>query len=579
LSLPRLHFAGRFRVDVSTVNNNPANFENPNDPKNPPSPGWNPNGSGSWALEGCRILRAVRGDGSIAETAAEDPVVGTALEQVGTARLVDLDPQQQLVSQIWGMRLRLAASGGGPTFSGAFKLTAFSDLWFERAQVPGGGDRKMSAFYHSLLTGVAWTEPIQSRALTELRQASTAGNLSIKFNVDGFNQSARIGRVVGTIGPALAGEPDHFVAGRHCMPVPDAGVPIWFFPAIIDAARARLVADFGNALPTTGVGGAPVDPSLRLEIGWLDKGGKFTSLGPVPIGPAGWYERTAGICEFPADRPLSAAELGQLQSAPIAVRAQGTGGPALAAREGSDGLHVRVEGFVYRMGANEQASATLRATRFGRPAPGVPIALSFDSTWVPEPDPKDGVTFPATIAADAQGIASLPLRAGAIGRPRDFIDGQVYGVGYSLPQSDPAGGYRNPWNFISLRVFSDFPMPAEPTWFGHVLPIFAQYAGLYPVMRDIVQLDDYHDVVANKDAIRAVFLIAEDDPRYMPVTRDLSPKKRQMILNWLETTGNGGRPNLGAPPVAAAAAAGPPAARAEEPGGKTLAVRRIGGPA
>jgi hypothetical protein len=574
LNTPRLHVSGRFRVDVSTVNNTPENFGDSDDP---PDPSWNPNGSGSWRLENCRITGAVLADGTVARTAADDSVVGSSIAQIGSARLVDLDSQQQLVSQIWGMQLRLADPGGNPAFSGAFRVTAFSDLWFKRAQVPGGGDRRMSAFYQSVLTGLAWSEQLESHVLNELRSASASGRLSIKFNVDGFIQSARIGRIVGAIGPALPGEPEHFVLGRHCMPV-GADAPIWFFPAIVDKQRGKLIADFGNALPTTSIGGAPVDSSLQLDIGLLATNGGFSPFGRVSIGPAGWYEQTAGICEFPADRSLSAAELTQLQASPIAVRAQTAGGPSIVAREGSDGLHVRAETFVYRMSANDQVAATLQVTRFGQPVANADIAAAFDSTWVPPPDPKVGLTFPSMVKTDSQGIATLPLKAGSIDQPRKFIDGQVYGVGYSLPQSDPAaGGYRNTWNFISVLVWSDLAMPSAPTWLDHVQQIFKQYARLYPVMKDIVQLDNYDDVVANKDRIRAVFMLPEDDPRYMPVTRDLSPAKRQMILNWLQTTGNAGKPNFGTPSVAGmtAVAAVETAELDQSLGGKTMAIQRL----
>ena len=50
----------------------------------------------------------------------------------------------------------------------------------------------------------------------------------VGFNVDGFDQAQRVGRIVGAIGPALADEPEHFIRGRHCMPIDDR-VPIYFF--------------------------------------------------------------------------------------------------------------------------------------------------------------------------------------------------------------------------------------------------------------------------------------------------------------------------------------------------------------
>ena len=357
LGVPRIHFAGRFRADVSTVNNNPSNFGQ----SNPQDLSWNPYGSGSFDLIGCKITSAVRADGTIALTAAEDPVVGLSLSQIGQARLVDLDTEQQLVSQIWALRLRLDGSSSSPAFSGKFKVTAFSDLWFSRAQVPGGGDFKMSAFFHSVLSDTVWSEAVDSPLLRDLQRLSVDGLLSIKFNVDGFDQAQRVGRIVGAIGPALADEPEHFIRGRHCMPIDDR-VPIYFFPAVVDANRGKLIADLGNALPTIKPGDQVV-PTLNWEVGTISGDGTFASLGRVPIGGLGWYEQTAGICEFPHDRALSSEESQRLRSTPIAVRRRTPDGrDQIIAHEG-DGLHVRAETFVYRMSAGEHSRVILRAGR------------------------------------------------------------------------------------------------------------------------------------------------------------------------------------------------------------------------
>jgi hypothetical protein len=137
------------------------------------------------------------------------------------------------------------------------------------------------------------------------------------------------------------------------MPMNEA-VPTWFFPAVVDTRRGKLVADFGNALPTTRSGG-PIVPTLQLEIGTLAIDGSFSSFWRVPIGGRGWYGETAAICEFPRDRKLTAVEMQRLQSTPIAVRQQSDGSQDIIDQEGSDGLHVRAEAFVYRISAENQS--------------------------------------------------------------------------------------------------------------------------------------------------------------------------------------------------------------------------------
>jgi hypothetical protein len=579
---PRLHFAGTFTADVSTVNNFTTHFKNPN---TPPQPGWNPNGTGGWAITDCKVRSAVFADGTVAQSAADDAVVGTSLIQMGRARLVDLDPEQQMVSQIWGLRLRLTSPAAAPVMTGDFKVAAFTDIWTGRLAGADGGDFAMSAYYQSLITGVGWGDLFGSRFLDELKRSSDPTSLSIKFNVDGFDQTRHVGRIVGTIGPTSAGEPAHHIIGRHCMGQ-DEG-PVWYFCAVVDQSRRKLIADLGNALQTTAFGG-PFDQTLNLSVGVL-AGNQFSSLGRVPIGPTGWYETTAGICEFPAGRPLSDAEMAQLSNTPIVVVQQTADGQAVVASEGADGLHVRADDFVCRMSAQDVATINLRATHFGQPLSNATIALSSDPSQLqkrpadpPVNKPPDAVKFPANVVTDAQGAASLSISAESIVVPRDYIDGQVYGVRYLLPQSDPnTGGYFNRADFVSILVWTDYHAPAEPNWHTDAGPILTQYAKLYSVMKGFVDLADYASVVANKPQMQDVFSRPETDPRYMPVTRDLSPAKRNMIVAWLNTTGNGGQPNLGEAPLVVAQA---PTIAMEAPGfavpdtgGKTAALRfRLG---
>jgi hypothetical protein len=588
LTGPRLHFAGRFKANVSTVNNQVTHFRNPDVP---PTHGWNEGGGGSWELNDCTITSAARANGTVVRLPTEDPVVGLAFAQADSARIVDLDPQQQMVSQIWGLQVRLVNARGTALF-GRCKVVAFSDLWRSRFQGQPARltDTPMGAFYQSVLTQVEWGDVSDSQVLSELKQTTLGGLLSLKFNLDGFDMDPSsptfaTGRIVGAVGPALVNEPDHFLIGRHCMPIGEKP-PTYFFAAIVDHARGKLRADLGNALTTASPGG-PIDSSKRLEIGLLGEDQAFTSLGPVPVGGPGWYEQTAGICDFPADRALSAKELAKIETTPIAVRERADSGDRIIAREPPDGLHVRADEFVFRISAREHRMTTLHASRFGRPLANADIAITLDSSGLqPGIDgpqlaqPASALSFPSVLKTGADGRATLTLSAKSIDQPRDYIDGQVYGIGYRLLASDPsAGGYLNQWNFISVLLWSDFQSPPEPTWWDHVQPIFKQYANLYPVMRGVLDLDNYDSVVENKDRVSAVFMRPEDDPLYMPVTRDLSPAKRHMILNWLATTGNAGKPNLGTQPaesaVMAAAATLAPNERTELSGGKAAALQRM----
>ena len=55
------------------------------------------------------------------------------------------------------------------------------------------------------------------------------------------------------------------------------------------------------------------------------------------------------------------------------------------------------------------------------------------------------------------------------------------------------------------------PAADRPTWYGDVEPVLRQYANLYPIMRDFLNLGDYESVCA-----RASLLAFAFELRYRP---------------------------------------------------------------
>lgn len=541
---PRLHFAGRFQADVSTVNNLPENFDLAmTGPPPANQDGFNPGGTGRWGLSNCVVTSAVLADGRQV-SAAEDPVVGQLLSSLGRIppKLVDLDPDQQAVSQIWGLTIGVGAPNA-PLFNGKFEPAPFSEMWV-RPVTGLGGDAQFSGVYQSVLTSVEWGDLSSSPLLNALQATTAAGLLSIRFVVDGYQDDSSasdftFGRIVGTIGVAIAAEPKRFVVGRQCGPTIRG---INFFAAQLDTGREKLVIDFGNSFKTTRPGqSVAVPPDLYLGVKKND--GSVTELGP--INPGGqWYFQNAGLWELPRDRPLSAAELEDLGQNPLVLYQRSAAGPRLMASEDPHGLYVRSDEMVFRLSPGDTAQVTLVVSEFGRPAAGRTIA--FQASSMADGSPAVGLSVPSTAVSDANGVVTIDLTAhdpGAQGRPH--IDGQVYRVDYALAGPGNPDDYSNPWNFISVLVWGAFQAPAAPTWWADIWPIFKQYADLYPFMSNIVDLGDYDAVVGMKDMIARVLRLPVNDPHYMPVTRDLSPAKRQMLLDWLGDA----HPAKGIPPA------------------------------
>jgi hypothetical protein len=548
LDVPRLHFAGNFVAQPSTVNNSPHNF-NPKVKIDDKNSGWNPDGNHAWQFANCSVKTAVNASGPT----SGDPVIGAgvlSVDQPVVAKLVDLDTEQQMVSQIWGLQVKVAVSDT-EYFMGNFRVVCFNDIWMR--VIGGGGDAAFSAYYQSVLDDVTWGAQLTSPLLKKLKQVSP-GTLSIKFVVDGFDEDTKQGRIVGTIGPAWKNEPSNFVLGRFLRPRdydqrinPFGGTTLWFGPVRVDAKRGKLLVDLGNSIPTTAPGGGPPTNLGTLQVAIM------TSPTPTVLGQYDYsqatYEATAGIQEF----SVTPQQLKTLSKTPLGVRQLGTSNvanPNPLLRENANGAYINTTQQVYRMSPGDTANAEVIALAFGEPAAKQSVAVQFDnfqlsiqepSTPPPMPVgvPHSALTFLASAKTGADGHARFKLTASDPGNPRKYIDGQVYGVGYSWSKEADAHYPPDPNNFLSVLVFNSVPPDATPTWLD-VEPIFAQYAKLYPFMTGRINLASYTEVVNNLDAIKGVLSLPQTDPRYMQVTRDMSPDKVSMILQWIK---------LGAPPA------------------------------
>jgi len=636
LSPLRLHFSGQFQANISTVNNDPGHYNNsafqPSYQQlegigmQPPNGWFNPQGDAAWRFLGCRVTTAWMSSGKVSGTDSVLSCIIADSDSRAPAKLVDLDPEQQLVSEIWGLQVRIADTNGNTLMRGDFKPAAFIDIW-DRATGSPGGDIVASAMYQSVLQVVEWNDISGSPFLEELKKhADENGSLlSIKFNVDSFNMDYTqpgfmTGRIVGTIGPASATEPKHMVFGRHFMAgetVPGANFylppgQINFCSAVVDETGGKVYLDLGNALPT-GTGSSMVDLG-DLTLGVFDPlmmpwsgspSGSILPIGTIPssqyAADPNWYANTAGVVVL----PISPELLPMVQRSPLVL----SGNPGVFITEWSSGAYVRADTFVYRMNPGDSVSISVYAMQYGKAVPErTAISFAMDSSQL-QTQPGSGFPFvntnvltfqPGLVGVaftDSTGCARLLVTAGDPGTPRYFnisetnptgdygIDGQLYGLRAGFVDTQTYGSQPvNQWDFISFLVWSGFSpkVPGNPTWFDDLQPIFQQYANLYPVMNRFLNLADYNSVKENHHLLTLAFGLDVSNPNSMPVTRDLSPPKRKAILQWLQ---NGMPP--GTQPVAPVALAAtqrltqgpptPPASRAPafvKRGGKAMAAAR-----
>jgi hypothetical protein len=619
----RLHFAGRFQANVSTVNNDPAHFDITNfktsyqdmqGPRMVPPNGWfSPQGDAAWRLLGCQITSAWTSSGVVSNDPVLSCIVADSDGRV-PAKLVDLDSEQQLVSEIWGLQVRIADGNGNTLMRGQYEPAAFMDIW-DRATGGGvAGDNGAGAMYQSVLTDLQWGDVSGSPFLTALQAAAADGLLSIKFNVDGINLSYTspdfmTGRIVGSIGPASSTEPKFMVQGRQFMaaaaPNGNFFTPVGklnFCAAVVNTQTSCLYLDLGNALSTSAPGEGLNDLG-DLTVSYYDPiatpgnpAGSAVTLGTIPSSGTGgyasdasWYPSTAGVVVI----PLTASQLQLCSVMPLMI----SGNSGVFVSEWASGAFVRADKYVFRTTPNQNLQIPVYATQFGQPLSGAQITFTFDPSMLqsqqgsgfpyvapspPVATPSNAITITnsgATAVTDASGVAMLTLTTQDPGNPRGYIDGQVYGIRPSFADASLNDDTTvNQWCFISFLLWNSYT-PASPITWSDIGPIFQQYANLYPVMNRFLNLGNYNDVVANVRLLILAFQIDVSDPNSMPVTRDLSPAKRAAILSWLANPLQGSAPVNFLPPqqstpILAAEGAAPAAANLSVTGGKTAAMAR-----
>lgn len=554
LDLPRLHFFGKFQADPPTINNNPEHynsdtfeprFQRPEPPGGPFS-SWNPMGSGAFRLDDCVITSVIgRGDSTVTTSERADPLVGGRLaddNQRVSAKIVDLDPFQQAASEIFGLRLRLIDNAGRQILSGDFETASFFDYWFRFPQATTGLHGAVA--YQSIIDNIEFYDT-DSRIAAELRAHSSGGKLSIKFNVDGYDtdsssQNYTWGRISGSIGCYHDGEPRHLVAGRQLRQ--QVGAPLQNGVCRLDRQNGKLHIDLGNSIPTTSVGG-PLQAIGQLQLMLLPDRGTPVPLAVLDDIDDDFYRTQAGIVTL----SLSESQTQSAASTRIAIVAPGRGAFLV---ENSDGTWVQADRAVFRIYPGGSSAApegiaetTFYASRFGEPAKDLDISVwslekaTSVSEVESEPDnqpvsiasgPGPVLCFDSSVRTDSNGRATLRLTARDPGRPRPHIDGQVYTVFYGWGQ-DGAGGEGQ----LSVLVWNHYTIPEKIDWITEIQPIFQQYANLYPVMNDIFDLSNYHHVVRYRVGLKKTLLQPMESPSHMPVTRNLSPGKRDTIIKWL----------------------------------------------
>lgn len=579
LNAPRLVFTGDFLSDVSTVNNDPAHYNNATFQSSFQEFGlggsngwWNPEGGAIFDLRNCTVQQIALPDGTVTNDPAADPVIGQIVAGPGdkaTGKMVDLDPQAQGCSELWTITIRIYTPDNDLLLQGDLSATPFRDLQLRQAKGGRVNGQPLGACWTSILTNLVWGEKASdSKVLSALRLVTEGNRLSINLNGYGYYYNHApdgrfsLGKIIGSIGPWFYDEPELFAPARRLYGVYQYPNSPWtmfgYSNFMVEEFSNRLTLDLGNSFPITdSLGGISFNQPLMVGVSnqptnlmpagyWVNiDQSDFIEIGPVnyQTGPD-WLAQTGGIVQFDN---LSIEVLRELQHNQLLLLtpASTPGKYAVVAREAVNGYFVRADNFVQRLDTGDLNQVRYYAYQWGKPLAGstvvttlepptpvTPLGPNSPISEVPGNNyPADGISFPMTVKTDAGGFALLPLTGNRINNPRGYIDGQIYTLDLQLQNipNDPAGYQEN--IFVHLRDY--FEVPENPQW-SDIAETMKQYANLYPIMsKYIADMANPVALKSRKDIFTFAFSRPIDDVMHMPVTRDLSNAKRQTILKWL----------------------------------------------
>lgn len=248
LDLPRIHFGGLFFTNPDTTNNRIANY-NPQVPLTDPQgaylpvAGWNAVGVAQLWLAECSVLSVAEPAGTLVTDPASDPIVGAAVESPSPstpkktpdgkgfydiAKMVDLDPQMQGRSAVYGLRIYVTLADG----SGFSGLLSVPELQFLNQRTADQiGSWSAVGTWMGQIAQVTWNPDAGSSPFLAQFKVACGSGIAVKLTVDLHQNSPQTrltpgnlfcyGRVHGSLGPIKAGELAQVVPGRQIATPPE----------------------------------------------------------------------------------------------------------------------------------------------------------------------------------------------------------------------------------------------------------------------------------------------------------------------------------------------------------------------
>eukprot|EP00058_Branchiostoma_floridae_P006698 XP_002592186.1 hypothetical protein BRAFLDRAFT_88077 [Branchiostoma floridae] len=568
---------------------------------------WNPNGSSDFRLVHCHVTKVCYKGGMCSRDDAivGKRIIGSDDDVAG--KMSDLDPNFQMyTAQLWGLvvgvegafhgnfktntvmdvwqRCKEKNCSGDPGTSGYWSSILTNVTWMK--------DKTGSAFINQL-----------SLSNRVLNIKFTVDMMQEDPRIPDFAH----GRVIGTIS-AVDGSPGFLPEfnrmmwwqGPQWLP-PDLDLQqestdkntsdYCNAPFYVDDVNKKVVVDLSNSLPTHLNGTVVNRGNLFLVVfrNWtLERMAMelrndcnalleqyCVNLGRIPYTNPGFLLNDTGIATFylkPVARrnPMMIVRE-ERTTCPDSQHCKRQCTPVLVER--LDGLYVGpAEDRVFRIpqpkterptskAESEEDdytcwSLTVFAAQFGEPKPGVRLTVQRHNRTNTS-EPADAIKI--ANASDCKGYAKsttnlyglgalyFKTKKGGLDRSRlpwyrKHLFGQVFIYNVTLVNDNSFP----PDLLTSTHLYSKLPKKNKYTWHEDIYPLFKLYQNLYPVMNPLFNLTSQESVTNERVSkwLRYAISLPIEDPNHMPVTRDLSPAKRDMILEWLKSS----KETLGTPP-------------------------------
>jgi hypothetical protein len=592
LAFPRLYLKGEMSWDPSVANNDSTTYDSDTagavfgDAEDADAfrarmirdsvqrGDWNYFGTHRCTLEGATVVGGSVDPGTADATG--DPMIAAPVRLIG--KLVDIDPYG-IVSQVFFDELLVGVPGRPHLRARPRRRMVARWLSFSRNRGPadvaiaGRAAAAWQAVFRAEDIEIVRADgsPLLSALAAALEQESTVG-LMLRLSTyntryftravgpEGVPQSGiaaaidalaarhaagevvsnpAYSNVVGTLGLWLAGDSEAAVSGRHLLPVappPPPAPPVLAAPAAAEfhPSAGILSMDLSNAVPE--IAADLSKPNLGTITVSVTRGATTTELGTIE--PSAYarsaYEARGGIVDVGVGNATELVRDGRLElriGDAVAVADR-----QLIAQERELVAYCDDACLYLQDGETRHVSVTVRERG------GVPIS-SLSLTAAAYGDPP-GVVVRDPLPVSAIGTVAVPVGGGA--RVVEHLGLTVTPAGSAV--SVPATLSLGTAQFLSVRTLpADDDLAAVPdedlSWALVFEKVLRHYHAVTPRMSTILDLSD-RDAVRTF-AARILEVTDVDDAarnpppfesaRYMPVTRDLSANRMQLLRRYCAT--------------------------------------------